>query len=156
MHVARYHGVDPDPNAVRLDAAETVPSSPVLVEWFRQSGLWARGTRLNFRQLMKIDSPAPILLLLSDGGAALVVGRNREHGVLLVRDPRAPGAERPVPVGRTPPQAGLGWRYRVGARLARQQTKTRSPSISDCSPVWSGARNRSCATWGSARSPSPS
>jgi HlyB family type I secretion system ABC transporter len=98
MCVARYHGVHPDPRAVRLDAAETAPSSPVLVEWFHQSGLWARGVRLNFRQLMKIDNPAPILLLLSDGGAALVVGRNREDGVLLVRDPRTPGAEPPVPV----------------------------------------------------------
>jgi len=98
MTVARYHGVDPDPRAVRLDATEAVPSSPVLVEWLRQSGLWARSMRLSFRQLMKIDSPAPILLLLSDGGAALVVGRNREHGVLLLRDPRALAGEPPVPV----------------------------------------------------------
>ena len=98
MNVARYHGVDPDPRAVRLDASEVAPSSPVLVDWLRQSGLWARGARLSFRQLMKIDSPAPILLLLTDGGAALVVGRDREHGVLLVRDPRALGAEPPVPV----------------------------------------------------------
>ena len=42
--IARYHGVDPDPNAVRLDAAEIAPSSPALVEWLRQSGLWARGS----------------------------------------------------------------------------------------------------------------
>ncbi len=98
MIIARYHGVDPNPNAVRLGASETAPSSPVLVEWLRQSGLWARGARLAYRHLMKIDSPAPILLLLSDGGAALVVGRNREHGVLLVRDPRASSAERPVSV----------------------------------------------------------
>lgn len=58
--VARYHGVDPDPRTARLDATEATPSSPVLVEWFRQSGLWARGMRLTFGQLMKIDSPAPI------------------------------------------------------------------------------------------------
>jgi HlyB family type I secretion system ABC transporter len=98
MSVARYHGIDPDPRAVRLDATEAVPTSPVLVEWLRQSGLWARGMRLTFNQLMKIDSQAPILLLLADGGAALVVGRNREHGVLLVRDPRALASEPPVPV----------------------------------------------------------
>jgi ABC-type bacteriocin/lantibiotic exporter with double-glycine peptidase domain len=98
MNVARYHGVDLDPHAVRLDASEIAPSAPVLVEWLRQSGLWAHSVRLTFRQLMKIDSPAPILLLLSDGGAALVVGRNREHGVVLMRDPHASGAEPPVPV----------------------------------------------------------
>jgi len=98
MIVARYHGVDPDPREIRLDAAETTPSSPALVEWFRRSGLWARSVRLTFGQLMKIDIPAPILLLLADGGAALVVGRNRERGVLLVRNPRAPGTEPPVAV----------------------------------------------------------
>ena len=47
---------------------------------------------------MKIDHPAPILLLLANGGAALVVGRNREHGVLLVRDPLAPVSKPPMPV----------------------------------------------------------
>ena len=97
MNVARYHGVDPDPHAVDIDAAETAPSAPALVEWLRQSGLWARATRISFNQLMKIESPAPILLLLSDGGAALVVGRNREHDVVFVRDPHDPGAE-PAPV----------------------------------------------------------
>jgi HlyB family type I secretion system ABC transporter len=98
IDVARYHGVDPDPRAVRLDPTETVASAPALVEWLRQSGLWARAARLTFRQLMKIENPAPILLLLTDGGAALVVGRNHEHGVLLVRDPRALAGEPPVPV----------------------------------------------------------
>ncbi len=96
--IARYHGIDADPCDLRLDATGTAPSSPVLVQWFRQSGLWARGVRLTFRQLMKIESPAPILLLLSDGGAALVVGRDLEHGALLVRDPRAPASKPPVPV----------------------------------------------------------
>src|ERR1700722_10798218 len=99
MAVARYHGVYPDLHAVRLDAPEVAPSSPVLVEWLCQSGLWARGVRLSFRQLMKIDSPSPILLLLTDGGAALVVGRDREHGVLLMRDPHQLAADIPVPVG---------------------------------------------------------
>ena len=63
----------------------------------RGSGLWARGARLSFGQLMKIDSPAPVLLLLSEGGAALLVGRDRERGVLLVRDPLA-ADDAPIPV----------------------------------------------------------
>jgi HlyB family type I secretion system ABC transporter len=99
MTVARHHGVDPDPHAIRLEAPTVTPSSPALVEWLRQSGLWARGMRLSFRQLMKIDSPAPILLLLTDGGAALVVGRNREQDVLLIRDPSALATEHALPVG---------------------------------------------------------
>ncbi len=98
MSVARYHGVEPDPCAIRLDATDAPPSSPALVEWLRESGLWARGVRLTFRQLLKIDNPAPIVLLLSDGGAVLVAGRDREHGMLLVRDPLSPAGKTPVPV----------------------------------------------------------
>lgn len=97
MEVARYHGIEPDPDEVRVDATQAEPSAPVLVEWLRESGLWARAAQLTYRQLMKIESPAPILLLLSDGGAALVVGRDLEHGSMLVRDLNTRGAE-PVPV----------------------------------------------------------
>src|ERR1700730_2870273 len=97
MNVARYHGVDLDPHAARLDATEIAPSARVLEKWLRDSGLWARSARLTFRHLMEIESAAPILLLLSDGGAALVGGRNRERGGVIVRGPRAPNAE-PVPV----------------------------------------------------------
>jgi hypothetical protein len=56
-NIARYHGVDPDPHAVRLDATEIAPSARVLVEWLRQSGLWAKGAHLTFRQLMEIERP---------------------------------------------------------------------------------------------------
>jgi HlyB family type I secretion system ABC transporter len=96
MKIARYYGADPDP--LKLDAAGAAPSPAVLVDWFRQSGLWARCVRLTFRQLMKIDGPAPIMLLLSNGDAALVVGRDHEHNMLLVRDPRASVSEAPVQV----------------------------------------------------------
>ena len=98
MNVARYHGVELDPQSVKLNAAEEAPSPPVLVEWLRESGLWARGVKLSFRQLMGIDDPAPIILLLDDGGAALLVGRHRGRGVLMVRDPRAAQGDAPLAV----------------------------------------------------------
>ncbi len=98
VSVARHHGADIDPATARLDTLDAPPSPRVLVEWLCLSGLWAREARLTFRQLIKIDSTAPILLLLADGGAAVVVGRDREHNVLLVRDPRAPSTESPTPV----------------------------------------------------------
>jgi HlyB family type I secretion system ABC transporter len=96
--VARYHGVDLDPQSVRLKADEDAPSPPVLVEWLRESGLWARGAHVTFRQLLKIDDPAPIILLLNDGGAALVTGNTPEQGVLLLRDPRGTTTDAPIPV----------------------------------------------------------
>ena len=75
MFTARYHGVDLNVESLRLRPDEPAPSPPVLVEWLRDAGLWARGVPMNFRQLMKVDDPAPIVLLLDDGGAAMVVGR---------------------------------------------------------------------------------
>jgi len=98
ISIARYHGADIDPADRRFDTMEAAPSLGALVDWLSQSGLWARGARLSFRQLMKIDSASPILLLLANGGAAIVVGRDREHGVLLVCDPREPAAKPPTPV----------------------------------------------------------
>ena len=44
IYVARYHGIEPDPRAARLDAAEAAPISPVLAERLRQSGLCAGRT----------------------------------------------------------------------------------------------------------------
>jgi HlyB family type I secretion system ABC transporter len=98
MFVARYHGVELDPESFRLNAVEEAPSPPVLIDWLRESGLWARGTHMNFRQLMKLDDPSPIILLLEDGGAALVVGRNVEKGAVFLRDPRGNAGDPPVAV----------------------------------------------------------
>jgi len=98
MFCARYHGVELDPQSVKLDATEDAPSPPVLVEWLRESGLWARGAHMNFRQVIRIDDPAPIILLLNDGGAALVVGRDRDQNTLLLRDPRGAAVDIPVAV----------------------------------------------------------
>ena len=98
MAVARYHGVELDPQGARLDATEEAPSPPVLIEWLKESGLWARGVHSTFRQLMKIDDPSPVILLLDDGGAALLVGRIRDQGILMLKDPRAAASEPAVPV----------------------------------------------------------
>jgi ABC-type bacteriocin/lantibiotic exporter with double-glycine peptidase domain len=64
VSVARYHGVKLDPESVKLHEDEEAPSPPVLVAWLQESGLWARDVRLSFRQLMKINDPAPVILLL--------------------------------------------------------------------------------------------
>ncbi len=92
VSVARYHGVELDPQSAKLSAAIEAPSPPELVAWLREAGLWARGVRLSFKQLMKIDDPAPVILLLDDGGAALLVGRNAGQNAVLLRDPNAEGA----------------------------------------------------------------
>jgi HlyB family type I secretion system ABC transporter len=98
MNVARYHGMELNPESLRLRPDEPAPSPPTLIEWLKEAGLWARGIPMTFRQLMKIDDPAPIVLLLDDGGAALVVGRNRDQQVLFLRDPRGHSSDPPVAV----------------------------------------------------------
>lgn len=96
--VAKFHGVDMDIQALRLDAADAAPSSPHLVEWLRESGLWARGIRITWRQLMKVETTSPLILLLRDGGAALMVAHDRERGLAFMRDPLAPPGAAPVAV----------------------------------------------------------
>jgi HlyB family type I secretion system ABC transporter len=98
MNVARYHGVEMDLEVLRLTPDAPAPEPPVLIEWLREAGLWARGLQMNFRQIMRIDDPAPVVLLLDDGGAALVVGRNRDQGVLILRDPRGRPSDPPAAV----------------------------------------------------------
>jgi ABC-type bacteriocin/lantibiotic exporter with double-glycine peptidase domain len=98
MFTARYHGVELNVEALRLRPDEPAPSPPVLVEWLREAGLWARGVPMNFRQLIRIEDPAPIVLLLDDGGAALVVGHDKQRGIVMLRDPRGGSADPTVAV----------------------------------------------------------
>jgi HlyB family type I secretion system ABC transporter len=98
MNVARYHGVTMNPESLRLRPDEPAPSPPVLIEWLKEAGLWARGVPMTFRQLMKLDDPAPVVLLLDDGGAALVVGRSFEKQVVFLRDPRGRTSDPPAAI----------------------------------------------------------
>ena len=96
LNVARYHGVEMNLEALRLKPGEQAPNPPELIAWLQEASLWARGVHMNFRQLVKIDAPAPIVLLLDDGGAALLVGRDKTRNLLVIRDPRQPGSASPV------------------------------------------------------------
>ncbi|WP_284258159.1 peptidase domain-containing ABC transporter [Acidocella aquatica] len=98
MNVARYHGVELNPENLRLQTDDAAPSPLVLLDWLKDAGLWARGVPMTFRQLMRIDDAAPIVLLLDDGGAALVTGRDPENQVLLLRDPRGRASDPAMPV----------------------------------------------------------
>ena len=53
---------------------------------------------MTWRQLMKLQGGAPLVLLFNDGGAGLLVGVSASRQVVFIKDPRAPQAEDPVPV----------------------------------------------------------
>ncbi len=98
IEAGRYHGMELDPAEFRGTAGEKSPSAAALSTWAQNSGMWARAVRLRWRHLMRFSNTAPVVLLFTDGTAGLLTGVNTEHKVVLIKDPRGPAADPPVPV----------------------------------------------------------
>jgi subfamily B ATP-binding cassette protein HlyB/CyaB len=98
MSAARYHGLELDPAEFRLGQNETMPTAGALSNWAQNAGMWSRALRLRWRHLFNVTGAGPVVLLFNDGTAGLLSGSNSESKVVLIRDPRAPEAEPPVPV----------------------------------------------------------
>ncbi len=96
--VARYHGAELERSELRLVPGSPLPTPADLVGWVRGAGLWAHGDRLKWRNLMKIQSDQPIVLLLNDGSSAILAGVNRDRDVIFLRDPRGRMDDLPTPV----------------------------------------------------------
>ncbi len=100
--VARHHGLDLHLEDFRPALNETVPSPASLVAWARDQGLSAKGERVRWKQLFKLqgsERPAsPVVLLLKDGGAGLLVGSDASRNVIWIRDPAASSSDPAIPV----------------------------------------------------------
>jgi HlyB family type I secretion system ABC transporter len=94
---ARHHGVDLDRDELRVPKGEQ-PSPATLVEWLRAAGLWARAVRLNWRSLLKVETSSPVVLLLSDGSAGLMVQTDVARNIVWMKDPLAPLEQQPVAI----------------------------------------------------------
>lgn len=94
---ARFHNVDLDRGDLRFPDGEA-PVPAALVEWVRSAGLWAKGIRLNWRQLMRVEGSAPIVLLFKDGSAGLLTMVDPERKIAFLRDPRSAGGDGPIAV----------------------------------------------------------
>jgi len=101
VSAARYYGQELDPGEFALGKGETEPTAASLSAWAQGAGMWARALRMRWRNLMGLGDGAPVVLLLTDGTAAIMIGANAEAQVILVRDPAAPEGERPVAVDET-------------------------------------------------------
>jgi ATP-binding cassette, subfamily B, bacterial HlyB/CyaB len=88
MAAARFHGSELDRDELRVPRG-TEPSPAALVEWVRNSGLWARGARLKWRNLIRMQTSGSVVLLLNDGGAALMVRGDAARNVVWLKDPSA-------------------------------------------------------------------
>ena len=85
---ARYHGVELDRDDLRFPDGRS-PEPAALVDWLRNSGLWARGVHMRWQSLIRLQSAGPVVLLLKDGGAALVVRIDSARNQVWTRDPGA-------------------------------------------------------------------
>ena len=100
--VARYHGIDMRVEDFRAAANESIPSPAALAAWAAGEGLSAKAERVRWKQLFRLqgsESPAPpLVLLLKDGGAGLMVGSDQSRNIVFLRDPSAPASDDPVAV----------------------------------------------------------
>jgi HlyB family type I secretion system ABC transporter len=94
---ARHHGTELDRDDMRVPPGE-MPSPAALVEWVRASGLWAKAVRLRWRNVLGMTGGAPLVLLLNDGSAALMVRADPTRNVVWLRDPLATSDDQAVPV----------------------------------------------------------
>ena len=94
---AQFHGVDLDPDALRHAPGEVLPARE-LVAWARSGGLEARAVRLDWRRLMKLRQAGPAVLLLENGGAALLMRTDRPRNIIWLRDPAVVREQDGVPV----------------------------------------------------------
>ena len=96
----RYHNTELDPAEFRGGAGDGPPPAAALAVWARDAGLWASAVRLRWRHLMRFRETGPIVLLLTDGNAAILSGSDTERDVVLLKTPDASVTDEPVAVDR--------------------------------------------------------
>jgi ATP-binding cassette subfamily B protein len=97
---ARFFGIDLDISEFRGPPSEAYPSPASLVNWLRTQGLHARGVRLSWRNLFSFRETSPVVLLLRDGTAGLMVGADLQRDLVWIKSPASRDSEPPVAVDR--------------------------------------------------------
>jgi len=97
---ARFHGAELSRSDLRVPAEE-IPSPAALSDWLRSSGLWAKAVRLRWKQLVALDLTSPVVLLLKDGSAALLVAADKKRNQVLLRHCRLGPSDPPIAVTET-------------------------------------------------------
>jgi ATP-binding cassette subfamily B protein len=98
LQVARYQGVELDPNELRHPPGEGPPPAATLSLWAQNAGMWTRAVRIRFRHLLRFKESGPVVLLFKDGGAGLLTGADSECAIVFLKDPFAQAGVAPVPV----------------------------------------------------------
>jgi ATP-binding cassette subfamily B protein len=98
MAAARFHGLEIDPGDYPALCRQSAPSLAALAAWAQGAGLWARGARLGWRQLVRLRDCGPVVLLFTDGGAGVMTGVGAACNVVFLKDPCASAGEPAVAV----------------------------------------------------------
>jgi ATP-binding cassette, subfamily B, bacterial HlyB/CyaB len=97
LAAARFYGYELDRNDLRLPKGETPPPA-AYVRWLQNAGMWARANQIRWRQLVSMSDARPVVLLLDDGSAALMVRTDPARNIVWLKDPAATFESDPVPV----------------------------------------------------------
>ena len=99
---ARHHGVDLDAADYRAKAGEAVPTPASLAAWAKDQGMYAKADKVRWKSLFGLIGnarpAAPVILLLNDGTAGLLIAADPARKVVWIRDPRQNSDEHAVAV----------------------------------------------------------
>ena len=98
MAVARFYGLEIYPGDFPPVRPHSVPSMVALAAWAQGAGLWARATRLSWRQLIRLRDCGPVVLLFTDGSAGVMTGVGVACNVVFLKDPCVSAGEPAVAV----------------------------------------------------------
>jgi ATP-binding cassette subfamily B protein len=98
VQAGRYQGIELDPNEFRYVQDEAPPSAAALSLWAQNAGLWSRAVRIRWRHLLRFQDSGPVVLLFTDGSAALLTSADAVQMVVYLTDPGAPLGTAPVAI----------------------------------------------------------
>jgi ATP-binding cassette subfamily B protein len=98
IQAARYRGIELDPNEFRQAPEEPVPTAASLSLWAQNAGMWSRAVRIRWRHLLRFNETGPVVLLFTDGSAALLTGADAQRNIIYLKDPSAPASAAAVAV----------------------------------------------------------
>jgi ATP-binding cassette, subfamily B, bacterial HlyB/CyaB len=92
---ARFHGAGLHRGDLRV-VADEIPSPAALTDWLRASGAWAKAVRLPWKQLIGLNLASPVVLLLNDGSAVLLIANDKKRDRIWIRHSRLAPSDPPI------------------------------------------------------------
>lgn len=69
LAAARFHGLELDIRDFAAEPGENTPSPASLARWLNEQGAVAKGMRLKWRYLLRLQNSPPVVLMFKDGSA---------------------------------------------------------------------------------------